>query len=106
MIVTAWNNGCHSKSGAGYGIKINVADRDKFFKREWKFVTLQFESSTIQTSVNIDKNSFWNSTCRELIKKEIGLWLRENRLERWPENRPPKFRLEPLPNQCFLLRNL
>ncbi|MBI3161832.1 MAG: hypothetical protein HYZ23_04950 [Chloroflexi bacterium] len=106
MIVTAWNNGQHFETGAGYGIKINAEDRDKFFKREWKFITLQFEDSTIQTRVNIDKNSFWNSTCRELINMEIGMWLRNNHFATWPKNQPPKFRLESLPNHCFLLGRL
>lgn len=45
MIVTAWNNGAHNKSGAGYGIKLDANDRDRFFNRTWKTITLELEGS-------------------------------------------------------------
>jgi hypothetical protein len=41
FICSAWNNGQHESTGAGYGLKIPVADRDKYFKKEWKSVTLE-----------------------------------------------------------------
>jgi len=75
MIVTAWSNG-----RVGYGIKIKKKDRDRFFKRSWKSVILQFENSPNQAKVNVAKKSFWNLECRELIKKEIGDWLQNNGL--------------------------
>ena len=28
MIVTAWNNGPHNTSGAGYGVKVSAGDRE------------------------------------------------------------------------------
>ena len=31
MIVIGWNNGDHQKSGAGYGVKLNADNRDRFF---------------------------------------------------------------------------
>jgi hypothetical protein len=34
MIVTAYNNGQHHPSGAGYGLRLSVKDRDKYFKRD------------------------------------------------------------------------
>jgi hypothetical protein len=37
---TAWNSGKHHASGAGYGLKISVADRDRYFRREWGTVQL------------------------------------------------------------------
>jgi len=101
MIVTAWTNG-----GTGYGIKVNVNDRDRFFKKEWKSVTLEFENSLTKAGVNIAKKSFWTPECRELIKKEIGEWLQNNGLDLWTEDNPPKLWLEPLGNQRFLLRGL
>ena len=34
-IVTAWKNGAHHSSGAGYGVKLTTKDRDAYLKREW-----------------------------------------------------------------------
>lgn len=101
MIVTAWNNG-----GTGYGIKVHSKDRDQFFKKEWKSVTLEFENSPIKAQVNVAKKSFWTPKCKELIKKEIGEWLRDNGLDSWLEGHPPKLLLELLGSRHFLLRRL
>jgi hypothetical protein len=103
MIVTAWNNGNHSKSGAGYGIRLTAEDRDRFFIREWQYVIISFEGGEKQARVNIDKDSFWLSSCRELIHIEIGRWLINNNLGYWPRTRPPIFWLEPLPERNFFL---
>ena len=40
MKARAWNNGEHHPSGAGYGIRLTAEDRDQYFKKEWKSVTL------------------------------------------------------------------
>ncbi len=92
---TAWNNGSHRPSGAGYGVKVSVADRDAHFKRQWRTVELHVPDADRPFRVNIDKGSFWNDTCRELISKEIGIWLRNSRLAPWPKGAPPKLRLCP-----------
>ena len=76
FVGTAWNNGSHQPSGAGYGIKLMPRDRDKYFRRPEVFLNL--EGRTGDIPVNTDKQSFWNDTCRELISKEIGLWLIDN----------------------------
>jgi hypothetical protein len=85
MIVTAWTNG-----GTAYGIKVKVNDRDKFFKKEWKSVILEFENSLAQAQVSIAKKSVWNPECRELIKKEIGEWFQNNSIDSWTRDNPPK----------------
>ena len=103
MIVTAWNNGYHRSSGAGYGLKVRTQDRDRFFRREWGTVTLEFPGRDAPAEINIDKESFWGPSCRELICKEIGLWLRENNFAPWRKRRPPKFELEPLYEARFRL---
>jgi hypothetical protein len=41
MIVTAWNNGKYHKTGAGYGFKVSIEDRDKYFKKDWKNSMMQ-----------------------------------------------------------------
>ena len=73
-------------SGAGYGIKLNPRDRDKYFRKPKVFLRLEGQACDIQ--VNTDKPSFWNGTCRELISKDIGLWLRSNDKAPWIKGRP------------------
>lgn len=72
MIVTAWNNGSHNESGAGYGLKVPYSDRNQYFKRVWGTVLLELEGYPHLVEVNIRKKSFWEGTCRELIRKDIG----------------------------------
>ena len=90
MIVTAWNNGRHHATGAGYGLKINAADRDQYFRREWQSVILILEGEDGTIEINVDKPSFWNASCRELISAEVGRWLLKNGLAPWPKSRPPR----------------
>ncbi len=106
MIVTAWNNGQHHPSGAGYGLKITVADRDRYFHREWRSVTLILEGQTQPIEINISKPSFWGETCHELISAEIGRWLKQNGLTPWAKGNPPKLVLEPMSERAhFHLRS-
>ena len=91
---TAWNNGQHHRSGAGYGLKISRTDRDRFFRREWRTVQLQIGTDT-PIVVNIDKPSFWNDQCRELISAELGRWMLANHLAPWPSGEPPHIALIP-----------
>jgi hypothetical protein len=95
MIVTAWNNGQHLTSGAGYGLKISISDRDKYFRREWQTIFLLLENQANPIEVNVAKPSFWSPVCRELIHAEIGRWMLQNSLAPWPKGKPPKLVLEP-----------
>jgi len=104
MIVTAWNNGQHHLSGAGYGLKLDAADRDRYFHREWQSVTLELESQAKRFDVNIAKPSFWSNACRELISAEIGCWLIQNGLAPWTKGMPPKLILESMGGNRFRLR--
>lgn len=92
MRVTAWNNGRHLKSGAGYGLKVDIRDRDTYFDPGAESVSLRLPNGK-EFAVNTAKASFWSETCRELIHKEIGQWLIENGRAPWPKGRPPKFDL-------------
>jgi hypothetical protein len=103
MIVTAWNNGKKLESGGGYGLKLSVEDRDTYFSKDWDFVEINLPEDVVPVSVNINKESFWGSTCRELIHRKIGIWLRENKLAPWPKNFPPKFRLSKVTGNKFKL---
>ncbi len=95
MRVTAWNNGSPTISGAGYGVKIAATDRDRHFRRDWKAVVLYLEGETQPVSINVEKKSFWSTSCRELISAEIGRWLIKNDLAPWPKGYPPELELEP-----------
>jgi len=102
MIVTAWNNGIKSETGSGYGLKVSIPDRDLHFQRAWKTVSITLPNG-VETEVNIDKGSFWNGTCRELISKQIGKWLLESGNAPWPLGKPPRFELAPLGGRLFIL---
>lgn len=95
MIVTAWNSGKHFESGAGYGLKLSIDDRDAYFSKEWPTVFVELPNSDIPIEINITKPSFWNNTCRELISQDIGIWLRSEGLAPWIKGKPPKFNLVP-----------
>lgn len=102
MIVTAWNNGQHHSSGAGYGLRLATIDRDRFFRKDWQSVILELEDQLEQVEISISKTSFWK-TCRELISIEVGRWMLQNKLAPWPRNHPPKLRLEPIGERRFRL---
>jgi hypothetical protein len=106
MIVTAWKNGTPRKSGAGYGVKLDVEDRDRFFRREWRSIRLSLDGTSVVVDVNIAKPSFWGETCRELISAEIGRWLIRNGLVPWIKGTPPKLVLEHIEGNRFLLRKI
>lgn len=104
MIVTAWNNGRHRSSGAGYGVKIREEDRERYFRRDWKTIFIGFENGGDEAEINIDKSSFWSKTCGELISKKIGKWLIMNRLAPWDKGNPPKLKLVYFQENHFQLR--
>jgi len=103
MIMTAWNNGARHESGAGYGVKMSPGDRDLYLSRDWNSVILELEGVPDPITVNIGKRSFWEGDCPELIKKEIGLWLRSNGKAPWPKRHPPKFSMEPISGNQFFI---
>lgn len=94
FIAKTWTNGNPSRSGSGYGLKITRQDRDRFFKRSWTHVTLRlpFRCGPCIVDVNCSKKSFWNN-CRELIRKDIGLWFIENNIDSWPRGNPHSVRM-------------
>ena len=104
MEVTAWNNGQHYPTGAGYGFKVGAADRDKCFQRSWSTVFVSLPDAKEEVQVNIAKPSFWSATCRELISREFGRWLIQSGYAPWPSGAPPKFRLTPKNGNHFRLQ--
>lgn len=103
LIWPAWNNGSWNQSGSGYGIKIPLKDRGLYFKPSWETVVIEFptEAGLMDVEVNVRKNSFWTPTCREVISKQIGLWLKKKRLGRWPHGKPPRLEIVPVRRRRF-----
>ena len=102
MIVTAWNNGKHNKSGYGYGLRIGTINRDKFFKKNWKIVTLSLEGYSKNVEVKITPG-FWNK-CSEIRNREIGLWFQQLKCTTWPKDKPPEFIMEVKSERFFSVR--
>ena len=90
MLVRAWSNGAHHPSGAGYGLKVSAADRDKAFNEAWTHVVLTLAGQG-ETVVSLSA-SFWR-TCSELRSAAIGRWLLETGRAPWPRGAPPAVRL-------------
>lgn len=104
FFATAWNNGRYHASGAGYGLKFATSDRDTYFSREWEDIYLHLAGTEAPVRANIAKASFWNDTCREVISKEIGLWLISHRLAPWRVGHPPRLLMEPIGDRGFSVR--
>jgi hypothetical protein len=103
MIWTAWKCGKHRRTGGGYGFKVRVADRDRYFDRSWKSVTIALPTSGghVTATANTAKRSFWGPTCHELTSKDIGTWFLEHGLAPWPRGFPPKFAVAPRGERHF-----
>jgi hypothetical protein len=104
MIVTAWNNGAHMRSGAGYGFRVSQADRDEFFKREWASITLDVDERTVE--VPVDAERFWSESGHHLSCPEVGKWLHQHGLAPWAMGNPPKFVLIPVQENHFRVEKL
>lgn len=105
MNVVAWNNGKHQTSGTGYGIRLAAEERDRFFDRRDEFITMRIEGRPDSFRVNTKKKTFWNEKCRELIHREIGVWLRNSGLAPWIRGAPPSLILRKLKDGTFRLSN-
>lgn len=91
MRATAWNNGQHHASGAGYGLKLTADDRDRYFNMEWTSIELEVPGQGTPT-VTLSE-SFWRR-CSELRSAAIGRWLREIGSAPWPKGQPPALIVE------------
>lgn len=100
MRVTAWSNGSPRPSGSGYGVRLAVEDRERYFDHAWSDVLVnidQGEAVQIQLSP-----SFW-SRCCELRSAAIGRWLIGNGLGSWPRGGPPTVQLQHIAGNRFKL---
>ena len=103
MIWTAWNNGAHHETGAGYGLKVSAEDRDQHFSKSWQSVYIELPTNcgTITAEANIAKKTFWGPDCREMIDGDIGRWLRGQGYAPWPKDTPPNFEVQPIASRRF-----
>ena len=90
MQVRAWNNGAHHSSGAGYGLRVRIQDRDNVFTADWTHVVVTIPGQG-PTTIPLTP-SFWR-TCSELRSAALGRWLLESGLAPWPRGAPPTIRL-------------
>ena len=100
IIATAWENGQGS-----YGFQLKEEDRKRYFTRSWGRVYLHLPGWEV-FSVNIDKDTFWNETCGELIEINIKNWFIENKIIPWPYGTRPRFELKPLRDKHFEIKLL
>ena len=101
MRAKAWSNGAHHSTGAGYGLKVSVQDRDRYFRPEWDVVLLEIPGEGT-TSVTLSA-SFWR-TCSELRSAAIGRWLLSAGRAPWPRGAPPDLELTPVTDNHFIVR--
>ena len=106
MIVTAWNIGTHNRNGSGYGFKVKNADRDAFFKKEWKSIFLETEEESEPLEVVINSEKFWSENGHEVVSPIIGKWLHKNGLAPWRRGNPPTFEVEQLQDNHFKIIKL
>ena len=108
MLWTPWNNGRHLTTGAGYGLKVPVHDRDAHMARQMRSVILMVptESGTLSITFNIDKDSFWMPSCHKLISRKFGGWLIARGLAPWPCGVPPRFEVEKVSRGAFALTRI
>ena len=108
FVAGAWKNSrrCKAPTETGYGLRVSIADRDMFFDRSWKTVKLNLVGPVNghMAEANIDKDSFWNGVCGELISKDIRKWFLDNRFIPWQEGCPPRFWLTPTNEREFEVR--
>ena len=97
----SWSNGSHHSSGAGYGIKLTLIDREANFSSKWDFVLLLLEGNDHSIEVNVAKKSFWSKSCGELINKEIGIWFQQNGISNWEKGKPHIIYLSNIENNKF-----
>jgi hypothetical protein len=73
---SAWSNGTE-----GFGLKVlgGKQVRRQNFDRAKSPILIEINGDYI--SFNIDKDSFWNESCGELIKKPLKSWFLEHGLK-------------------------
>ena len=101
FLITAWNNGSYHKTGGGYGLRVSTINIKKYFNEKWKTVFIKLNGEKQYINVNVNKKSFGDGKCGELIKKDIGKWLIKNNKVNWIKGCPPEFKMIHLTDNKF-----
>lgn len=104
MVVTGWNNGAHSRNGAGYGFRVQTADRDAFFQKDWTSIQVELEGEEGMVDIPLPGEAFWSENSAPLVSPAVGRWLRKNGLAPWARGNPPTFILDPIEGNRFRVR--
>jgi hypothetical protein len=103
MTVSAWNNGDHNPTGAGYVLRISQADRDAVFFQSWDHVLLELQTNRGPQCVAIPLSQSFCRKCSELRSVDVGRWLIAHGHATWPKGAPPTFRLRNIAGNRFAL---
>lgn len=98
MTFTAWTN-----SSGSFGFKVlSTEERNLNFSKENSSVNILLPDNNtyIKVVCNTAKKTFWNNTCKELIKKQIGVWFKNNHYYPW-NGHPPKFEVERINSDTY-----
>jgi len=101
MIVTAWNNGAHSRNGNGYGFRIHHTDRDEVFQKDWTSILIDIEGEGEAIEISLEGPSLWAETPGPVHCAAVGRWLRHNGLAPWTSGNPPVLILEQIEGNHF-----
>jgi hypothetical protein len=99
-LAKAWSNSPRRATGAGYGIRISISDRDRSFDPDWATIDVDL-GALGRVTVSLS-DSFWR-TCSELRSADIGRWLIGQGLVPWPKSAPPSLELTHLSDNTFKL---
>ena len=91
IVVSAYNNGEFSKTGAGYGFRIKNSDvkKNSDLLTSEIFLTLDKKGKSVKVRINQDLVS--NGDRVVFTSKEIGRWLILNKMDDWNDGKPPEF---------------
>ena len=99
VITSPWTNGSQNhKTGSGFGVKIPKGAMD-MFQPKWTRVSIELGETEVDVPIT---PSFWRK-CHELRSKDIGVWLIDNGLNKWPSRMPPDIELTHLGGNRFRL---
>jgi hypothetical protein len=97
MKVTPWNGGAQT-----YGIRVGIANRDRYFKRHWKIIQVEMDGQFSEFQLT---SGFWHK-CPEFRDRGtpvIREWLESRDALDWPNGKPPRFQLIEIGDARFRL---
>jgi hypothetical protein len=100
VLARAWSNGSPRSTGAGYGIRISIIDRDRVFDPGWP--TIEIDLGMLGCVTVALSDAFWRG-CSELRSADIGRWLIGQGLAPWPKGGPPSLELTHVSDNMFKL---